>query len=61
VQTSCGWGVPFMAMERERDTLTKYHAADDPVERLAKIAERTKSIDGLPVRVQTSMPYNEQA
>ncbi len=61
VQTSCGWGVPFMVMERERDTLTKYHAAEDPAERLKKIAERTKSIDGLPVRVQTSMPYNEQA
>jgi hypothetical protein len=61
VQTSCGWGVPFMAMERERDTLTKYHAADDPDKRLKKIAKRNKSIDGLPVRVQTSMPYNEQS
>ncbi len=60
VQSSCGWGVPFMAMERERDTLTKYHAADDPVERLEKIKKRTHSIDGLPVRVQTYMPYNEQ-
>jgi hypothetical protein len=60
VQTSCGWGVPFMAMERERDTLTKYHAADDPAKRLKKLATRTRSIDGLPVRVQTSLPYNEQ-
>ncbi len=60
VQTSCGWGVPFMAMERERDTLTKYHAADDPAKRLTKIAKITHSIDGLPVRAQTSMPYNEQ-
>ncbi len=59
VQTSCGWGVPFMAMERERDTLTKFHAAQDPVERLAKIQERVNSIDGLPVRVQTSLPYKE--
>ncbi len=61
VQTSCGWGVPFMAMERERDTLTKYHAADDPAKRLVKIAKRTKSIDGLAVRTQTSMPYHEQS
>jgi Pyridoxamine 5'-phosphate oxidase len=60
VQTSCGWGVPYMAMERTRDTLTKFHAAQDPVERLATIQERTKSIDGLAVRVQTSMPYDDQ-
>lgn len=59
VQTSCGWGVPFMAMERERQTLTKYHAALDPAERLAEIQERTHSIDGLPVRLQTSMPYDD--
>ena len=56
VQTSCGWGVPFMAFERERETLSRYHAAQEPVERLAKIAGRTSSIDGLPVRVQTLMP-----
>ena len=60
VQTSCGWGVPFMAMERERDTLTKFHAAQDPIERLDKIQDRNRSIDGLPVRLQTSMPYNDQ-
>ena len=29
VQSSCGWGVPFMTLERERDTLTKYHAQAD--------------------------------
>jgi Pyridoxamine 5'-phosphate oxidase len=56
IQTSCGWGVPFMSFERERQTLSKYHAAQDPIERLAKIAGRTSSIDGLPVRVQTEMP-----
>jgi hypothetical protein len=56
IQTSCGWGVPFMSFERGRDTLSKYHAQQVPEERLAKIAERTKSIDGLPVRVQTVMP-----
>jgi Pyridoxamine 5'-phosphate oxidase len=58
VQTSCGWGVPFMSFDRERQTLSKYHAVQDPDERLIKIAERTQSIDGLPVRVQTIMPKN---
>ena len=56
VQTSCGWGVPFMALERERQTLSKYHAAQAGTERLAKWAGRTKSIDGLPVRVATVLP-----
>lgn len=50
VQTSCGWGVPFMAFERERDTLVKYHRQFDPVEWKAKMAGRTRSIDGLPTR-----------
>jgi hypothetical protein len=56
VQTSCGWGVPHMKLDRERPTLAKYHAQQDPAKRLAKIASRTHSIDGLPVRVQTSIP-----
>jgi hypothetical protein len=56
VQESCGWGVPFMQFERERQTLSKYHAAQDPEERPAKIAERTRSIDGLPQRVQDRFP-----
>lgn len=56
VQTSCGWGVPRMTLDAERQTLVKYHAQQDPDERLAKIAGRTRSIDGLPVRVQTVMP-----
>lgn len=56
VQTSCGWGVPRMTLERERDTLVRFHAQQDPAERLAKIATRNRSIDGLPVRVQRSMP-----
>ena len=56
VQTSCGWGVPHMSLERERPTLVKYHAQQDPAQRLAKIAGRTQSIDGLPVRVQTVIP-----
>jgi hypothetical protein len=49
VQTSCGWGVPFLAFERERQTLSKYHARQDPVARLEKVKARTRSIDGLPV------------
>jgi hypothetical protein len=56
VQTSCGWGVPYLGFDRERQTLSKYHAQQDPLERLAKIATRTKSIDGLPTTPQTSMP-----
>jgi len=56
VQTSCGWGVPHMSLDRERATLAKYHARQDPTARLAKIAGRTSSIDGLPVRVQTLIP-----
>jgi hypothetical protein len=56
VQTSCGWGVPHMTLERERPTLAKYHGQQDPAVRLAKIAGRTNSIDGLPVRVQTFIP-----
>lgn len=56
VQTSCGWGVPRMAFEAERQTLVKYHAQQDPAERLAKLAERTQSIDGLPVRPQAVLP-----
>lgn len=56
VQTSCGWGVPRMTLEAERQTLAKFHAQQEPAARLATIAERTRSIDGLPVRVQTVMP-----
>lgn len=59
VQTSCGWGVPFMAFDRERQTLSKYHRADDPEKRLRKIGKRLKSIDGLPLRAQTRLPWNE--
>lgn len=59
VQTSCGWGVPRMTLEQERLTLVKYHAQQDPAARLAKIADRTASIDGLPVRVQAVMPAHD--
>lgn len=50
VQTSCGYGVPFMAFERERDTLTRLHAQANPAEWAAKHALRIASIDGLPAR-----------
>lgn len=50
VQTSCGWGVPFMALEGERDTLKKAHRQSDPAQWEAKTAMRTSSIDGLPTR-----------
>lgn len=50
VQTSCGWGVPFMALEGERETLTKYHGNTDPAQWEAKTASRITSIDGLPTR-----------
>ena len=50
VQTSCGWGVPLMTVERPRETLTKYHAQQDPAKWVEKFQGRTKSIDGLPTR-----------
>ena len=50
VQTSCGYGVPLMALERERPTLLKGHAKADPVEWAGKHKTRRTSIDGLPVR-----------
>lgn len=59
VQTSCGWGVPFMTLDRERQTLSKYHIADDPEKRLRTLAKRTKSIDGLPTRAATRLPWTE--
>ena len=49
VQTSCGWGVPFMTLESERDTLKKAHSQIDPDAWIAKNQARKKSIDGLPV------------
>ncbi|MDP5104090.1 MAG: pyridoxamine 5'-phosphate oxidase family protein [Erythrobacter sp.] len=50
VQGSCGWGVPFMTLEGERDTLKKAHRQADPAQWAAKVAGRTRSIDGLPTR-----------
>ncbi|MCW3834950.1 pyridoxamine 5'-phosphate oxidase family protein [Sphingomonas canadensis] len=56
LQTSCGWGVPHMAFDRERETLVKYHAKSSDAERFGKYAVRTKSIDGLPVRNPSVAP-----
>ena len=53
VQTSCGWGVPHMSFERERETLNEYHEKHGDATRFAKYALRTTSIDGLPVRNPT--------
>jgi hypothetical protein len=50
VQTSCGWGVPLMRLDSEREALVKYHAQQDPAEWTAKYSARAHSIDGLPAR-----------
>ena len=50
VQTSCGWGVPVMALDKERGTLAKFHAQADPAKWEAKFKSRTASIDGLQTR-----------
>lgn len=60
VQTSCGWGVPHMTFDRERDTLSKYHRQHDDATRFAKYAARSQSIDGLPVRNPTRSPQEQQ-
>ena len=49
VQTSCGWGVPFMDYRKDRETLKKAHRGRDPEEYVAKRQRETRSIDGLPV------------
>jgi hypothetical protein len=50
VQTSCGWGVPLMDYEKDRQTLVKYHAQANRAEWAAKFSTRIASIDGLPAR-----------
>jgi hypothetical protein len=50
VQTSCGWGVPLMEYERDRQTLVKYHAQANPSQWAATFSTRIASIDGLPAR-----------
>ena len=50
VQTSCGWGVPVMHLDKHRETLVKYHKQADPAAWEKKVGGRTRSIDGLPTR-----------
>lgn len=50
VQTSCGYGVPFMELQAERPTLVKYHAKANASEWAAKQAMSRQSIDGLPTK-----------
>jgi len=57
-QDSCGWAVPEMDLKAERQTLRKAHANDDPALRLQKYQERNRSIDGLPVRAPSQLPYS---
>lgn len=63
VQTSCGWGVPVMHLDHERETLVKYHKGkgDAPEAWAAKYAARTRSIDGLPTRPTDRYIAGEQA
>lgn len=49
VQTSCGWGVPMMQYEQDRETLKKAHRQTEPEAWIAKNQARNRSIDGLPV------------
>lgn len=57
-QESCGWAVPEMTLKAERQTLRKYHAQEEPADRLQKYAARSRSIDGLPVRAPSTLPYS---
>jgi hypothetical protein len=56
-QESCGWAVPEMELKAERQTLRKYYVNEAAEERLAKYKVRDRSIDGLPVRSPTVLPY----
>lgn len=57
VQTSCGWGVPQMALVRERQTLTKYAEKFTPEQLLGHWrGADPHSIDGLPTRLPAALP-----
>lgn len=56
VQTSCGWGVPVMRFDRERETLSRYHSQQDQSARLERVKSRTRSIDGLPITPPDRVP-----
>lgn len=61
LQTSCGWGVPVMRHDYDRQTLTKAHAKHSDAERLHHWQHHAdaRSIDGLPARWPAALP--EQA
>jgi hypothetical protein len=61
IQESCGWGVPFMTFDRERETLKKSHTQMSREDYREKIKNRTSSIDGLPVTLQTRFPVPDAA
>lgn len=58
VQTSCGWGVPVMHHDHDRQTLTKAHAKHSDAERLSYWRHHAdaRSIDGLPARWPAALP-----
>ena len=57
VQTSCGWGIPIMTVERERETLSKAHSRYSEEQFLQHWqASDKRSIDGLPVRWPAALP-----
>ncbi|NJM51201.1 MAG: pyridoxamine 5'-phosphate oxidase family protein [Sphingomonadales bacterium] len=60
VQDSCGWGVPFMELKSDRETLKKAHIQSEPGEWVTRMQGRTHSIDGLPVRPTDRFIAGEQ-
>jgi predicted pyridoxine 5'-phosphate oxidase superfamily flavin-nucleotide-binding protein len=60
-QSSCGWAVPLMTLDHERQTLRKYYAGSTPAATLAKWETRTRSIDGLPTRPPSVVPAGTAA
>jgi hypothetical protein len=55
-QASCGWAVPRMTFDAERQTLRKYYRATTPEALAAGFQTRIRSIDGLPARPATAVP-----
>ena len=53
--------MPFMAFDRERVTLTKYHRQADPAAWVKKVSGRTRSIDGLPTRATDRFIAGEES
>ncbi|MBB3110830.1 hypothetical protein FHS18_002897 [Paenibacillus phyllosphaerae] len=52
VQTSCGFSVPFMSYEGERDTLQRWAGQKDEEQLTAyRLQKNTKSINGMPTPI----------